>query len=320
MVAALQSRPVAVPEKNQVEEFVLPPVTTGTIEHARKGVAYARDPHVTKMINQAFASAESLADGVSENKITGCFRKTLLQTVMHSLFRIKVENPERLPQTPALVVANHLNRIDPLLILSQLPASVFFHVLGDARSLYGSWWKRLFLSFTKGVLPLERIWKEEMAVLEAAKAGRSDLAELAADIEKYVPKGNSIEAMRRLDRIVQATFNRREGIMLFPEGRLGKKEGELLPLKRGMAIYALRSGVPIVPMALVGTKDLFLGKELTIRVGEPLYFPQSNRPKSHEIDAVLDEVRAAILALLPQDYTEPTGRKPFRKFLNNMFR
>ncbi len=129
------------------------------------------------------------------------------------------------------------------------------------------------------------------------------MAELADDIQQYVPQGNSIETLRRLDRIVQGIFARGDGIILFPEGRLGSAEGELqLPLKRGAAIYALRSGVPILPVMLIGTHDLYFRKELTLRFGEALIFPQSHRPKSKEIQAVLDELQAALFALLPKDW------------------
>lgn len=300
--------------------LVLPPLTKETIQRAREGVAYARNDRANEAIVEALLSAEVLAESGSQEKISGEVRRKVLRTLIHTLFQIKVEFPERIPQTPALIAANHLNHIDPFLLLSELPANPFYHILGDARTLYNNSWKRLFLRLAKGVIPLQRIWKEEIAVISGAKAGREDLAELADDIQQYVPQANSIETLRRLDRIVQGIFTRGDGIILFPEGRLGSAEGELqLPLKRGAAIYALRSGVPIVPVALIGTQDLYLRKELTLRFGEALIFPQSHRPKSKEIQAVLDELQAALLALLPKDYHEPEEPKLLRHFLNRMF-
>jgi 1-acyl-sn-glycerol-3-phosphate acyltransferase len=306
------------------QQFTLPAITKETIKRAKEGVAYARCRQTNDMIEEALLAAEGVSNKTNEKgdrqeKTNGKFRQGLLKLFIRSLFRVKVENRENMPTTASVVVANHLNHIDPFLLLSELPANPFFHVLGDARTLYHSWWNRQFLRITKGVIPLERIWKEEMAVIEAAKSGREDLAQLAAEIQEYVPTGNSIETMRRIDRIIQATFKRGDGIMLFPEGRLGNTEGQLLPIKRGAIIYALRAGVPIVPIVLVGTKDLFLGKELTIRVGEPLHFPQSNRPKSHEVQAAVEQVEAAMLALLPKNYKESQGKKPFRNLLNHLF-
>jgi 1-acyl-sn-glycerol-3-phosphate acyltransferase len=308
------------PDRSIPHPLVLPPLTKETIQRAREGVAYARNAHANQAIAEALLSAEVLAETGSQQKISGEIRRKVLRTVIHILFEIKVEFPERIAQTPALVAANHLNHIDPFLLLSELPANPYHHILGDARTLYNNWWKRLFLRLAKGVIPLERIWKEEIAVIEGAKAGREDLAELADDIQQYVPQGNSIETLRHLDRIVQGIFARGDGIILFPEGRLGSAEGNLqLPLKRGAAIYALRSGVPILPVALIGTQDLYFRKKLTVRFGEPLIFPQSHRPKPKEIQAVLDELQAALCALLPKDYREPEEPKLLRHFLNRMF-
>lgn len=300
-------------------QAVLPELSEEAIKRACEGVVYARDSISNQMIQDVLSSQEFVAEGGKEVKISGKARRAVLRTIIQVLFRVKVEFPQRIPNTPVLVAANHLNHIDPFLLLSELPAQPFFHILGDARTLYNNTWKRLLLSLAKGVVPLERMWKEEIAVIEAAKNGREDLAQLAADIEKYVPKGNSIEAMRRLDRIVQAIFNRGDSVLLFPEGKLGNVEGQVLPLKRGAVIYALRSGVPILPIAIVGTKDLFFRKELTIRIGEPLVFPQCSRPKAQQIQMVLDELQTAIQDLLPKKYTEPTGAKPLRNFLNNLF-
>jgi 1-acyl-sn-glycerol-3-phosphate acyltransferase len=299
--------------KSTIKPESIPPLTEATIQRAKEGVEYARDRFSHEMIQQALSS-----DG-SEKKISGKIRRMVLRTLIHALFSVKVEFSERIPNSPVLFAANHLNHIDPFLLLSELPAQPYFQILGDARTLYNNKLKRLLLRFAKGVIPLERIWKEEIAVIEAFKAGREDLAELAASIEEYVPKGNTIESMRKLDRIVQAAFNRGESILLFPEGKLGNVEGQVLPLKRGAAIYAIRSGVPIVPIALVGTKDLFFRKELTVRIGEPITFSQSNRPKSQQVQAVIDELQVAMQDLLPQDYSEPTGKKPFRNFLNHLF-
>jgi len=83
-------------------------------------------------------------------------------------------------------------------------------------------------------------------------------------------------------------------------------------------IYALRAGVSIIPVALIGTHDLYLGKELTIRVGEPLHFAQTTRPKRQEVDVALEKLQNVMLALLATDYQEPTGLKLLRYFLNHI--
>lgn len=297
----------------------LPPLSEETIERAKQGLDFARDRHIHEMITEALLSNEAVVEKGFRQKIRGEVRRRVLRALIHTFFEVKVEFPERIPTTPVLLAANHLNHIDPFLLLSELPATPFYHILGDARTLYNQWWKRFLLRKVKGVIPLERIWKEEIAVIEGAKSGREDLADLAVNIEKYLPQGNSIQSLRQLDRIVQNIFTCGDGIILFPEGRLGNVEGELsLPLKRGAAIYALRSGIPILPVVLTGTQDLYFRKELTIKFGEALIVPQSSRPKPQQIQAVVDDLQAGLINLMSK-YSEPEEPKRLRQFLNHMF-
>lgn len=319
MTSSLQYRSHHPIQTQSTQPISFPYIDEATIKRAKEGVAFARDRQTNEMINTALLSLAAEADGASSHKISGGVRRGIIRAFIHSLFQVKVEFAERVPNTPVIIVANHLNHLDPFFLLSELPSNPFLNILGDARTLYNSAWKRQLLKLAKGVIPLERIWKEEVAVVEAAKNGRADLADLAAQITEHVPKGNSIEGMRRLDRVIQATLNRGEAILLFPEGKLGKTEGKLLPLKRGAAIYAIRSGVPILPVALIGTHDLYFRKKITIRFGEPLVVSQSNRPKSQQVENVLQQIQDAMLDILPQSYAEAPGIKPLRGFLNHLF-
>ena len=54
------------------------------------------------------------------------------------------------------------------------------------------------------------------------------------------------------------------------EGRIHPGERDLLPLSEGAAYFALRSGVPLVPIAINGTSWLRFGGRVRVLVGEPL--------------------------------------------------
>ena len=315
MTSTLSKPPT--PISSQTPE--LPPLTPALIQRAREGWEAASDRRVRQAIKRAFDRLQDRVEGRSDDRISGRIRRRVLQGCVRLLFRVRVENLENLPAEPFLLAANHLNHIDPLLLLGELPATPYTYILGDARSLYNRRWKRFFLALSQGVIPLSRRWKEELAVMEGAKSGREDLAELAANIDRDVSDGKSIEMLRQIDRIVQSLFAGGDSLMLFPEGKLGMTEGQLLPLKRGAVTYALRGGVPIVPVALVGTKNLYLRKELIIRIGTPLRFPPSKRPKASQVTAATVALGEAIEELLPRDYREPQGRKLLRGFLNRMF-
>nr|WP_041233161.1 1-acyl-sn-glycerol-3-phosphate acyltransferase [Cylindrospermum stagnale] len=298
----------------------MPPLTDAAIKRVWEGVAAAGSSAVRHAIESNIRRLSTINEQQTEPRADSRLRRWVLRSLIHSLFRVRVEHLERIPPEPAILSANHLHHIDPLLLLAEIPTQPHYYILGDARTLYNKWWKRFILAFAGGVIPLERIWKEELAVIAAAKAGQQNLLELATAIEKTVHTGGDIQTLRQIDRIVLAILARGDGMILFPEGRLGTTEGQLhLPLKRGTVIYALRAGVPIVPIALIGTHDLYLRKELTIRVGEPLYFTPDSRPKRQAVDAALEKLQQAMLDLLPTDYQEPTGTKLFRHFLNHMF-
>ena len=298
----------------------LPPLNDATIDRAKAGLATARDPRARAAARASLANAELLIKGQQDYRIGGRLRRFLLSFFVHALFRIRVENANNIPTGPAILAPNHLNHIDPFLVLATTHAHPYFYVFGDARTLYNKWWKQLLVRLIGGIIPLDRMWKEETAVVEAAKQGNTAVAALAADLERDIPNGTSIDILRQMDHIVAAIFARGDAMLIFPEGALGPQEGALrLPLKRGTVRYALLSGMPLVPLGIIGSRDLFFRKRLTLRFGEPLSFPQTNRPKPRDEQAALDTLQAALLDLLAVDYQEPQGIKLFRHLLNRMF-
>lgn len=296
-----------------------PTLTPDAIQRVREGLAAARDRAVRHSIENALNQVAAITQEETERRVNGRIRRSVLRSLIHACFRVRVESSDYIPHEPAILAANHLNHIDPFLLLAEMPAQPYYYILGDARTLYNQGWKRQILRPSGGVIPLARWWKEEKAIIAAAKEGRDDLVDLATAIEQDVPSGGDVQTLRQIDRVIQAILTRGDGLILFPEGRLGSTEGKLhLPLKRGIAIYAIRAGVPIVPVAIIGTQDLYLGKELTLRFGQPLRFPQVNRPKRQHVETALEALQNALMALLPVNYQEPTGVKLFRYFFNHM--
>jgi 1-acyl-sn-glycerol-3-phosphate acyltransferase len=306
--------------KGITQAETLPPPTAASIKRVKEGIAAAGDRAVRDTIAETLNRLEEINHEHPEPRGKSWLRRLVMRFFIHTLFQVRVEHSQRVANQASILAVNHLHHIDPLVLLADLPTQPYYYILGDARTLYNKWWKRFILNFAGGVIPLVRVWKEELAVITAAQAGQQDLVELATAIEQNVPTGENIHTLRQIERIVLGILTRGDGMVLFPEGRLGTTEGKLhLPLKRGIVIYALRAGVPIIPISLIGTHDLYLRKKLTIRFGEPLHFPPTTRPKRQEIDEALEALQDAMLALLPTDYQEPEGPKLFRYFLNHMF-
>ncbi len=90
-------------------------------------------------------------------------------------------------------------------------------------------------------------------------------------------------------------------LIIFPEGGISP-DGRLRPFHRGAALLAARSGAPLVPIAITGTRDaLPLGRRvprlrpITVRVGTPIVPPGPTR--EHLVRAS-DEAASQIQALL----------------------
>lgn len=83
-------------------------------------------------------------------------------------------------------------------------------------------------------------------------------------------------ALKTLSRAAQTIRDRRTSVLIFPEG--GRSEdGVLQPFKEGAAYVAIKAGVPLVPVALVGTREVlamgsatFHAGPVTLRFGQPI--------------------------------------------------
>ena len=159
----------------------------------------------------------------------------LLRLILGSLFRVRLEGMERLPGSSAYLLAcNHLNWVDPFLLLGWLPASPRIHFLGRRSAVYNRTWKRWVLQFMGGVIPVE-----------------------SGDVE-------------HLSEAVGGALAREGVVAIFPEGKTGPAEGELQQLRHGVAHFAARNRAPLVAVGLAGTLELWRGKRIDIRVGRTL--------------------------------------------------
>jgi 1-acyl-sn-glycerol-3-phosphate acyltransferase len=115
----------------------------------------------------------------------------------------------------------------------------------------------------------------------------------------YIPvdRSHGRQAMKSLDeaarRIAEGT-----SVLIFPEGTRSK-DGTLLPFKAGALLLAIKAGVPLVPVAISGSRHVLpKGKLLirpgtiTIRMGKPIetagYTP---RQKNELAEVLRNEVK-----------------------------
>ncbi len=203
-------------------------------------------------------------------------------TVVRSLFRLRIEGRDRFAQGPALYCFNHLNWTDPFVLVASLPGRPRYALFGPK--------------------------EEDMAV-----GGRNRLISWTGMAIPYRPaKDDLIETTRRVTGLLADGWV----IGVAGEGRIHRGERELLPLAEGTAYFALRAGVPIIPIALNGTSWLGLRRAIRVRVGQPIH--GTGRPTREAVRTMTDATAAALRALVA-DFPDPPEPGRFGRWLTEAF-
>jgi 1-acyl-sn-glycerol-3-phosphate acyltransferase len=152
-------------------------------------------------------------------------------------FRIDTSGQEHLPRTGGyfLVAAAHRGWMDPFVAMHALPAEPRCWFLGSAPSTFTARWREVLIHRLGGLLP---VWRGGIGV------------------EQHVASARAV--IRNGGVFVQMP----EGTVSGPPGRIG-------PFRHGAALIALRTGAPLVLLAIAGTEELYVGRRMTSRVLPP---------------------------------------------------
>ena len=93
-------------------------------------------------------------------------------------------------------------------------------------------------------------------------------------------------------------------LVIYPEGTRSRTR-TLAKAHAGMGMIALRSGAPVVPVAIWGSEHALkkLGAPVTISYGEPMILkPKGNKITREDIDEATDKVMRKIAEMLPPAY------------------
>jgi 1-acyl-sn-glycerol-3-phosphate acyltransferase len=190
-------------------------------------------------------------------------------------FRLRHEHLDRIPATgPAIVACNHISYLDPL-------------TNGDAIDRRGR--RPRFLA-KQDLFRIPVVGR----VLRGAK---------------QIPVARGTHDTSSLDAAADA-LARGEVVLVYPEGTVTTRE-DGLPMagKTGVVRLALRTGVPIIPMASWGSRavwqkkgrgSLRFGRPIWTTVGTPIELSWSGEeaPPFHEMtDRVMDELAKLVVDL-----------------------
>jgi 1-acyl-sn-glycerol-3-phosphate acyltransferase len=192
------------------------------------------------------------------------------------LTRVRVEGAiDEIPRDgPVIVAANHASNLDPVVIASSLMPR-----LGRRLQWLGK--KELFAWPVVGWI--------------AANGGVHPVDRSTADVEAF--------------RLAKRILDEGHALFVFPEGtRSG--DGALREARDGVAVLALRTGAPIVPVAIAGSYGVWPrgqkvphpGGHVTVRVGSPFRVTDELPPGTDRKAAkglATDLIMRRIAALLP---------------------
>ncbi len=187
------------------------------------------------------------------------FAIAVLWPVYKFIFRAKARGVENFPKdTNCILISNHISAWDPLTIGLFYKESEVHFIAKDSLFKFR---------------PLAAIlrWLHAFPV----SRGESDMA-----------------AMRACMQVL------RDGHVLgvFPEGTRGH-EGHVREIQTGIAVMALKSAVPVVPILLTGRYRLFGNVRLTVGALVPLDDLRAGRADAVTMDAVKSRVRESIESL-----------------------
>ena len=213
------------------------------------------------------------------------FLSRIIRLVIKLIARVEIQGGENIPEEGGFVIAtNHLGRLDVALL--------FYALEGDFILTIAEKYEHHWLFGPIGNA-MNGIW----------------LDRFSADIG----------AIRQV-----LTRMKAGGILVIaPEGTRSKSES-MAEGKPGVAYLALKAGVPIIPVGLVGTEDRvvveqlkkFKKSEIKIVVGNPFNLPPIQRNNREEmLKQYTDEIMCRIGVLLPEKYRGVYAEHPRLKEL-----
>lgn len=212
--------------------------------------------------------------------------RSSIRGIIHGICRAEVTGLENVPKEGGFIVAsNHLSFFDSLIIQALTPRDVAFFAKAEyftTPGVKGKLMKSFFESV--GSIPVQR-------------------GEQAA----------SVAALDSLVEIIEGG----SGIGIYPEGTRSR-DGRLYRGRTGVGWLALTTGVPVVPVGLIGTEKLqpagtkgFRPAKFHIHYGEPLYFDKLGR--KHPLPQrrlATDRIVDAIAELSGQDRVDSYNQLP----------
>jgi long-chain acyl-CoA synthetase len=178
-----------------------------------------------------------------------------------------VRETTKLPDGPLLIIANHVTAYDGALVLYALP--------GRLR-------RRMAVAMSgEMLLDLRRGQNQENALMNLLAPAAYWLVAALFNVFPLPRR----RGFRKSFAHAGEAMDKGDSVMVFPEGTRSR-DGEIQRFRPGIGLLAQESGVPILPVALIGLGQMRQGKvrwfrsgQLEVRVGKVIPVDESVRPE-----------------------------------------
>jgi 1-acyl-sn-glycerol-3-phosphate acyltransferase len=172
-----------------------------------------------------------------ESKASLLYRlvRSLVRFLAFGVFRFKIatSGQEHIPPGGYLLVAAaHRGWMDPFVVIHALPVEPRSWILGSGPSTFTSPWREWLTKRLGGLLP---VWRGGIGIEPHIASAKAVLANGGVFVQ-------------------------------MPEGTVSGPPGRLGAMRPGWAIIAMRTGAPVLPLAMAGTEELYIGRRMTSRV------------------------------------------------------
>ena len=203
---------------------------------------------------------------------------SLARRIAHKV-TLKAVWPSVLKRLGCVEGFEHLYRDDPFVLVSN-HESFYDHFVYGLLMTAAQGQLPAFLTKAESFHGVRKAWFEEMGAVPVDRAAPA--RELLATTDALLAGGRSV--------------------VVYPEGTRARTP-ELLPFKDGAARFAVRAGVPVIPAAVVGTREVLpVGAKLPkpgwihVAIGEPL-LPDPALPRGKRIADLIERSEQAVREL-----------------------
>ncbi len=152
----------------------------------------------------------------------------------------------------------------------------------------------IFLIYGWLELDLKWVMKKELRKIPGIGIGCEKAGHIF--IDRRDPKQARTAIREALERVGEGV-----GILFFPEGTRSL-DGRLLPFKRGAFRLAVEQDLPILPVTLIGTRDVLPSHSLRLFPGPiKMVIHPAIDPAGKSVEELMEESRAAMTSAMPPE-------------------